>query len=78
MSKVGTHTTLRRCLVRYAKRRANETAEQIVWGEGDEFYRLAKLMDKSGWRRYTKGMISREVFDIQAEYDRVGEGSMTT
>ena len=35
-------------------------------------------MDHIGWRRYTEGMISKEVLEIQAEFTVVGKGSITT
>ena len=31
-------------------------------------------MDQIGWRRYTEGIISKEVLEIQAEYTAVGTG----
>ena len=78
MEQVGTHNTLRRCLVKYARKRGNETMSQIAWDEGIKFWKLAKSMDKIGWRRYMEGMISKEVLGIQAEFTAVGAGSMTT
>jgi hypothetical protein len=78
MERVGTHDTLRRCLVKYARKRGDETMSQIAWDEGIKFRKLAKSMDKIGWRRYMEGMISKEVLGIQAEFTTVGAGSMTT
>ena len=78
MKRVGTHDTLRRCLVEYARQRGNETMGQIAWGEGNKFRKLAKSMDKIGWRRYMEGMISKEVLGIQEEFTAVGAGTMTT
>ena len=51
---------------------------QIVWGKRSNLRRLAKSMDKIGWRRYTEGMISTEVLEIQTEFTAVGAGSVTT
>ena len=75
---MGTHATLRRCLARYMKKRGNATMEQIVWGESSKFRRLARSIDKIGWRRYMEGVISKEVLDIQADYTGVCTGSMNT
>ena len=35
-------------------------------------------MDQIGWRRYTEGMIFKEVLEIQAEFTAVGAESMAT
>ena len=78
MRQVGTHDTLRRCLVEYARQRGNEKMGQIAWGEGNTFRKLAKSMDKIGWRRYMEGMISKEVLEIQADFTSVGARTMTT
>ena len=78
MKRVGTHDTLRRCLVKYARKRGNKKMSQIAWGEGNKFRKLAKSMDKIGWRKYMEGMISKEVLEIQAEFTAVGAGSMIT
>ena len=51
---------------------------QIVWDESSQFRRHAKSIDQIGWRRYTEGMISKEVLEIQAGFTTVGAGSMTT
>ena len=59
--RVVTHDTVRRCLVKYARNRGNETMGKIAWGEGNKFLKLAKSMGQIGWRRYMEGMISKEV-----------------
>ena len=74
----STHDTLKRCIVKYVRKRGNETMCQIAWGEGNKFWKLGKSMDHIVWRRYTEGMISKEVLVTQAEYTAVGAGSMTT
>ena len=51
---------------------------QIAWDESSKFRKLAKSMDQIGWRRYTEGIISKEVLEIQAEFAAVGAGSVTT
>ena len=48
IKRVGTHYTLRRCLVKNARKRGNETMGGIVWGEGNKFRKLAKSMDQIG------------------------------
>ena len=78
MTRVGTHYTLRRCLVKYARQRGNKTMGQIIWGESNKFRKLTKSMDQIGWMRYMKGMISKEVLGIQAKFTAVGAGLMTT
>ena len=62
--RVVTHDTVRRCLVKYARNRGNETTSQIAWGESSKFWKLAKSMDQIGWRRYMEGMISKEALEI--------------
>jgi hypothetical protein len=78
IKRIGAHNTLRRCLVKYARKRGNGTMSQMVWGESSKFCELTKSMDKIGWRRYMEGMISKEVSGVQAEFNAVGTGSMTT
>ena len=51
---------------------------QIVWVESSKCCRLAKSMDQICWRRYTEGMISKEVLEVQAEFSVIGTESMTT
>ena len=74
--RVCTHYTLRRYLVKYARKRGNATLGGIVGVEGNKFRKLAKSTDQIGWKRYTEGMISKGVLEIQAEFTVVGTGSM--
>ena len=46
--------------------------KHIVWDKGPRFYKLGKLMDMIGWRRYMEGMILSEALTIQAEYVDLG------
>ena len=78
MKSVGTLDTLRRYLIKYARRRGNETMSQMTWDESSMFHRLAKLTDQIGWRRYMEDMISKKVLGIRAEFTAVGAGLMTT
>ena len=52
--------------------------EQIVWDKGGRFHILSKSMGNIGWRRYTEDIISKEVLDIQAEYNVADAGPLTT
>ena len=67
MRMVGTNGPLRNCLTAYARKRGGVSMEHIVWDKGSRFYKLGKLMDKIGWRRYMEGMISSEALEIKAE-----------
>ena len=66
LKSVGTDTGLRRCLIAYARRRGGVKMSKIVWGEGSQLQKLGRSMDAIGWQRFTEGMISREILEVQA------------
>ena len=72
LQQVGTHETLRRCLVKFAKERGSVRMENIVWGEGSKFEAIGASVDIIGWKRFVEGMVSKEVLEIQWECVDVG------
>ena len=58
LQRVGTHETLRSCLMQYAQERGQMRMENIVWGKSRQFWELGRSMDKIGRRRFMEGMIS--------------------
>ena len=72
LKQVKTHETLRRRLVKFAKRRGSVRMENIVWGEGRKFGIIGASVDVIGWRRFMEGMVSTEVLVIQQKCVEVG------
>ena len=77
LPKVGTHKTLRQCLVTCAKRRGGSSMENIVGGKGTRWLGLARSMDSIGWRRYMEGMVSSEILKIQGVFVDLGNCSLS-
>ena len=72
LRKVGTHETLRSCLMQYARGRGNVRMHNVVWGNSQQFWRLGVSMDRIGWRRFMEGMISKKVVAIQKDFVEAG------
>ena len=73
----GTKPALLRALVQYTNWQGSLLMRDIVWGEGLGFQEMGSLQDRIGWRRFMKGMISKETIPIQEEYVEM-MGSMMT
>ena len=41
LKKVGTHNSLRQCLVKYARVRGRGAMAHVIWGKGAQFEQLA-------------------------------------
>ena len=64
LRSVGTEPTLRRALVKYALGRGAESMKDIVFEEGRTHRDMAMSQDRIGWRRFTEGMISKEIVKL--------------
>ena len=58
--------------MQYAQERGQMRMENIVWGKIRQFWELGRSMDKIGWRRFMKGMISGKVIAIHKEFIALG------
>ena len=69
-NKVGTHDTLRSCLIWHAKERGNVTkdGEHCVGNDSIQFLNLVNSMNTVDWRRFMECMLSEKVLRIQGEY----------
>lgn len=73
----GTDTRLWRCLMEYAHKRGGATMQEIVEDRSGPYQRLARSMDRIGWRRFMEGMISKEVFEIQRRATETGKAGIS-
>jgi hypothetical protein len=72
LQRVGTHESLRSCLMQYAQERGQARMENVVWGKSRQFWELGRSMDKIGWQGFMEGMISRKAVTIQKEFVEAG------
>ena len=77
LQKVGTDSSLRRCLVKFARMRGGDSMAHITWGKGARFEKLARSMDSIGWRRYMEGRVSSEILGIQSDFVDFGRCSIS-
>ena len=77
LQKVGTDSSLRRCLVKFARMRGGDSMAHITWGKGARFEKLARSMDSIGWLRYMEGMVSSEILGIQSDFVDFGSCSIS-
>ena len=77
MRDQGTEVTLRRLLVEYAHSRGGKTMGEVVGQRGGKWLRLARSMDKIGWRRFMEGMVSKEIGVIQGTAADEGRFKLT-
>ena len=61
MRNVDAHNTLRYFMVIYTKKGGGDKKEDIVWGEGNKFDRLAKFMSIVGQKRYIEVVLFKNV-----------------
>ena len=65
LKKVGTHTQLHKYIPQYAKGRGGISMTDVRHGTDRPYIKLAESQDLIGWRRFMKGMISKEILVIQ-------------
>ncbi len=77
LEEVGTDKTLGYCIVEYARRHGGMSMTEICWGKEEQYRRMAIDQDEIGWRRFTEGMISKQMRGIQELYHKIKGSSIS-
>ena len=68
LEDANTDPDLLDCIAEYAHGRGGRSMLEICTGLGEEYTIMAREQDEIGWRRFTEGMISRQMRQIQLKH----------
>ena len=77
LTDAKTETSLKQAICRFARGRGQISMAFVTFGQGSLLTSMAASQDSIGWLRFMKGMISKEMMNVQSKFCEIVETKLT-